>query len=192
MANSNSLQLAEQQVNSRGAKFCPLSDTGGERVHWTFGSRADLLSTQWGPSQFDPNAGTSRCNMDFICDTQMAKELSVFDAWARGYIEKNSQRLFNGKTLTESQVVDGYKPTLIERGAYPSQVKCKINLSGPRAVRCWDENGSPRDPPENWRACKFVAKVNASHLWLMSKEMGFVLNITDLQIFEESRVCPFV
>ena len=191
MANSNSLQLAEQQVNSRGAKFFPLSDTGGERVFWTFGSKSDPLSTQWGVSQFDPSAGSTRCNMDFICDTQMITSLSAFDAWARQYIEKNSHRLFN-KTLTDGQVADGYKHTLIERGAYPSQVRCKINLSGPRAVRCWDEQGNPRDAPENWRACKFVAKVNASHLWIMSKEMGFVLNITDLQIFEESRVCPFV
>ena len=190
MASFDKFELAEQQVNARGAKFCPLS-AGGERVHLTFGSKSQPLSTQWGPSSFDQNSMSSRCNFDFICNEDLKATLQSIDDWARSYICVNSQRLM-GKTLTGAQVLDSYKPALIERGAYPSQARCKINLDGPRAVRCWDEAGQPRDPPSDWKACKFVAKVNLSHLYIMSKEFGWVFNITDLQIFEDSHVCPFV
>ena len=182
-------QLGEQQVNARGAKFCPLS-AGGGRVQLKFGGKAKPLSTQWGPSTFDPSAGTSRANMDFICDEQMCVELKALDTWTRGYLEKQSQRLF-GKALTKDQVKEGYRPSLIERGAYPPSVRCKINLSGARAVRCWNEHGVPREVPENWKNCKYMALATLSHLYIMSKEYGWVLNITDLQIFEEPQVCPF-
>ena len=190
MANFEAFQLSEQQVNARGAKFCPLS-VNGEKVQLTFGSKAEPLATLWGPSSFDPSSNTSRCNMDFICDAKMTTNLRALDDWARVYLEKHCQRIL-GKTLTKDQVADGYMPVLVQTGSYPAQVRCKINLSGSRSVRCWDENGQPRDPPSDWKSCKFVAKVTLSHLWLMSKEMGWVLNLTDLQIFEDARVCPFV
>ena len=190
MATFERFELAEHQVNARGAKFCPLS-SGGERVHLTFRSKAQPLSTQWGPSSFDQNSTSTRCNFDFVCDDGLASILKSLDVWARAYLEKNSQRLM-GKALTSAQILDSYKPAHIERGSYPSQARCKINLGGPRAVRCWDENGQPRDPPSDWKSCRFVAKVNLSHLYIMSKEFGWVLNITDLHMFEESHVCPFV
>ena len=190
MANFDKFELAEQQVNARGAKFCALSQNG-ERVHLTFGSKAEPLSTQWGPSSFDQNSLSTRCNFDFMCDDNLTAILKSIDDWARAYIEKHSQRIF-GKELTAAQVMDSYKPALVERGSYPSQSRCKINLGGSRAVRCWDESGKPRELPDDWKGCKFVAKVNLSHLWIMSKEFGFVFNITDLQVFEDTKLCPFV
>ena len=190
MANFDKFELAEQQVNARGAKFCALS-SGGDRVHLTFGSKSQPLSTQWGPSSFDQNPQSTRCNFDLVCDENLTNTLKSLDTWAKQYIEKHSQRIL-GKALTKEQVQDGYKPALVERGAYPSQVRCKINMSGARVVRCWDESGEPREMPEYWKSCKFVARVNLSHLYIMNKEYGWVCNVTDLQIFEEYRVCPFV
>ena len=140
-------KLAEQQVNARGAKFCTLS-ANSQQVQLTLGSKSCPLSTQWGPSNFDPSANAARRNMDFICDSQMEGDLKNLDAWTREYVERNCQRLF-GKVLTKSQVDDGYKPSCTERGDYPKQLRCKINLQGPREVRCWDENGQPRGVPED-------------------------------------------
>ena len=190
MANFDNFELAEQQVNARGAKFCPLS-AKGERVCLTLGSKAGPLHTQWGPSSFDQNSESTRCNFDLVCDENLTKTLKSLDTWAKGYIEKHSLRIL-GKSLTKEQIQDGYKPALVERGAYPSQIRCKINMSGPRVVRCWDESGEPREMPADWKSCTFVARVNLSHLYIMNKEYGWVFNLTDLQIFEEHRVCPFV
>ena len=187
---TQAFELAEQQVNAKGAKFCPLSSKG-ERVHLTLGSRDAPLQTQWGPSSFDASSTSTRCNFDFVCDEKLTQQLQQVDTWAKAYIEKHSQRLF-GKVLTAQQVNDNDKPILIERGSYPSQLRCKINMAGSKQVRCWDENGQPRPPPQDWKNCKFVARVNLSHLWLMSREMGWVVNITDLQIFEDQWVCPFM
>ena len=186
----SSFKLAEQQVNARGAKFCPLF-ANSHQVQLTLGSKANPLSTQWGPSSFDQAQNVTRRNMDFVCTPQMEDELKKLDDWTVEYVEQNCQRLF-GKTLTKAQVADGYKPSCTERGDYPKQLRCKINLQGPREIRCWDEHGQPREQPLEWKRCKFVARVTLSHLWVMSKEFGWVFNITDLQIFEERHDCPFV
>ena len=188
MANFEGFELAEQQISDKGARFCPLS-CKGERVYLTLGSKTEPLYTQWGPSNFDPTTATSRCNFDFVCDEKLSAQLGSLDAWALNYIEKNAPRIL-GKSLTKEQVQDGYKPALVLRGSYPTQVRCKINLAGQRAVRCWDEAGQPREMPQDWKGCRYVAKVNLSHLYIMSKEFGWVFNLTDIQIFEDARVCP--
>ena len=189
MANFQAFHLADQQVNARGAKFCSLT-AEGERVYLTLGSKQSPLYTQWGPSSFDQSSG-GRCNFDFVCDEELGKNLKALDEWTKDYIEKHSQRIF-GKALTKDQIADGYRPALVQRGSYPPSIRCKVNMTGQRQVKCWTQDGAPRDAPEDWKACTYVVRVNLSHLWLMSREFGWVFNVEHVQVFENSKVCPFV
>ena len=49
-----------------------------------------------------------------------------------------------------------------------------------------------RGPPESWIGISAIPRLNVSHLWIMGREFGVVLNCTDLQLYDaEPRSCPF-
>ena len=78
MANFSTFVLAEQQVNSKGAKFCPLS-ANGDRVHFTLGDKSQPLYSQFGPSSFDQQNPTGRCNLEFIADAKLTTIFGELD-----------------------------------------------------------------------------------------------------------------
>ena len=45
--------------------------------------------------------------------------------------------------------------------------------------------------PDDLRDTEMVAKVLLSHSWQMSKEIGMVFQVTDLQVRSSSAECPF-
>ena len=71
-------------------------------------------------------------------------------------------------------------------------LRCKLNVSGPRAVRCWDASGAPVALPEDLRGLPMSVKIRLDRLWIMSKEFGLVAEITDIQLHEsDAATCPF-
>ena len=187
MAN---MHFADPQVNAKGAKFAPLT-CDGQKLTKTFGSQQAPLRTQFGPSSFD-NSDSGRKNFDLICDGAMTSFLSELDSWAKRYIEEHSQRIL-GKPMTAEQVSDSYRSLLQQRGSYPANLRCKINISGSKKTRLWSADGVEREPPESWQSAMYAAKVEFSHLYLMGqRDCGIVVNITDLQIFDQPVTCPFI
>lgn len=184
------MQLADPQVNTKGAKFCPLL-SDGQKITKTFGSQEVPLRSQWGPSSFD-NSDAGRKNFDLLCDSSMISFLGEIDKWAKEYITEHSQRIL-GKQMTAEQVQDSYRPLLQQRGSYPANLRCKINLAGVRKTRLWGADGQPREAPDSWQCASYAAKVEFSHLYLMGqRDCGIVVNLTDLQIFDHDMECPFV
>ena len=185
MAN---MHLSDPQVNAKGAKFCPLLNEG-QKLTQTFGTQEAPLRTQWGPSSLD--SSEARKNFDLLCDEAMISYLTALDKWAKKYIQEHSQRIL-GKPITAEQVEDSYKPLVQQKGSYPANLRCKINLSGPRKTRLWSAEGSERDPPASWQSAMHAAKVEFSHLYLMGqRDCGIFVNLTDLQVFDQPMECPF-
>lgn len=183
------MQLADPQVNAKGAKFCPLLFEG-QKLSRTFGAEHSPLRTQWGPSSFD-NSDASRKNFDLLCDETMTNYLTSLDNWAKQYIQEHSVRIL-GRQMSAQQVEDSYRPLLQQRGSYPANLRCKINLTGVRKTRLWSADGTQREAPESWQCASYAAKVEFSHLYLMGqRDCGIVVNLTDLQIFDHNMECPF-
>ena len=183
------IELADPQVNAKGAKFCPLLSEG-QKLTKTFGSQQAPLRSQWGPSCFD-NSDSGRKNFDLLCDESMISFLTALDTWAKGYIKEHSQRIL-GKQLTAEQIEDSYRPVLQQKGSYPANLRCKINISGGRKTRLWSTDGTERDPPDSWQGAMYAARVEFSHLYLMGqRDCGIVVNLTDLQVFDQPVACPF-
>ena len=55
-------------------------------------------------------------------------------------------------------------------------------------VRCWDEGNKRRDCPKDLRPHKLVPRITISHLWMMSRECGWVLQVNDMMIIEEEEL----
>ena len=187
---SAALALSEPFVSARGAKSCALTIDGQKHIV-TLGSRSDLLTTPFGASSFGDDA-TNRKTIEFRLAPNSVRlaYFDTIDAWAVPYIALNSERLFK-KTLTDEQVREIYKPIVQRKNPYPASIRCKINLAGGGAARCWSALDQRMAIPEDLRAFELLPRVHISHLWIMNRDCGFVLNVFDLQCVEASTVCPF-
>ena len=188
--NPAALALSEPFVSARGAKSCALTRDGQKQIV-TIGHKGDLLTTPFGASSFGDDA-TTRKTIEFrlASDSIWLAYFDTIDGWAIPYIALNSERLFK-KTLTDDQVREIYKPIVQRKGTYPATIRCKINMSGQNAARCWNALDQRMPAPEDLRAFELLPRVHISHLWIMNRDCGFVLNTLDLQCVEASTACPF-
>jgi hypothetical protein len=188
MSDFSQLHLADPVVSSRGAKSCALSNNGGKYV-LPLGSRAEPLSTPFGAQSFNDES-TNRKSIEFRLPVGATDFWDGFDAWAVTYLTCHSARLF-GKPLTIEQVRDGYRPCVSRRGTYPPTLRCKVNLTGGNAVRCWSPAEERIDVPQEFRGLELVAMISVLHLWQMNREFGWVIQPNDLMCTAVSQTCPF-
>jgi hypothetical protein len=188
MSDFSQLQLADAVVSARGAKSCTLTD-GSAKYILTVGARDNLLTTPFGACSFGEEP-TQRKSLELRLPPQWTEYFQKFDAWAVTYLAEHSERLFK-KVLTAEQVKEMYKPCVSQRGSYPATLRTKATLGGSAAVRCWDALDQRMPVPEDWRNFELLPRVHISHLWQMSRECGFVLNVLDCRCLEQSSECPF-
>ena len=181
--------LKDPQTSARGARTCQLQDKDGKRIHFTLGSRLEPCTTPFGASSWnDENA--SRKTLDFHLTDEQAAEFDAFDEWAIGYLAEHSERVFK-KKLTAEQVAQNYRSPVIRKDEYRPHLRCKINTAGQHACRAWSEAEERRELPEDLRPCLLVPRINVSHLWMMSREYGWVLQVGDMMVLDNAETCPF-
>ena len=57
-------------------------------------------------------------------------------------------------------------------------------MSGRGEVRCWLPTQERAQMPEDLRPCSLVPQLHLSHLWIMGRDFGFVINVLDLCIVD--------
>ena len=57
-------------------------------------------------------------------------------------------------------------------------------------IRDRSETDEHRELPEDLRGSLLVPRINLSHLWMMSREYGWVLQINDMMILDNAETCP--
>ena len=186
--------LAEQQVNAKGGRYCPLSDADNKPA-WLLPA-GKLICPFGGPSCYESlglHVTTGRLNLDLRCDEELEQTLTQFDQWFLTHFTPERADKLCKKKLTSEQIKDAYKPTLQKKGDYPSHVRCKINVGGQAACRFWTPDGRERNPPDDWRAVELKARLLVRSMWIMNghKDMGFTIQVCDVQVFPRSRACPF-
>ena len=190
MIETQDLLLKEPQVSTRGAKSCTLTKTNGERLTFQLGSKASPTTTPFGATLFNDDGRSSRKTIEFHITAEQEAEIEAFDEWAIQYLSDNSMTIFR-KELTPAQVSEIYRSPVTRKATYNSHVRCKINIAGSQQVRCWDENNKRRDCPKDLRPHKLIPRITISHLWMMSREVGWVLQVNDLMVIEGADECPF-
>ena len=191
MLSPDSYALKDPQISARGAKSCQLHDKEGKRVHLTLGSRTEPCTTPFGASAWNDENATRR-TLDFHLTDEQAAAFDAFDVWAKAYLAEHSERIFKGKKLTEEQVAQHYRSPVIRKdNGYRPHLRCKINVSGANACRAWSAEDEHRELPEDLRGCLLVPRIQLSHLWMMAREYGFVLQVGDMMVIDSSEECPF-
>ena len=182
------LELALPLVSARGAKSCALTD-GSAKCILSVGSRDSLLTTPFGACSFGEEP-TQRKTIEYRLPPQWLECFEKFDAWAVEYLVEHSERIFK-KLLTTDQVREMHKPCVSRRGSYPATLRCKINIGGSTAVRCWNALDQRMSIPRDIRGYDLLPRVHVSHLWIMGRDCGFVLNCYDCMCIQQSSECPF-
>ena len=186
-------RIADPQVSSRGAKYALIENNklhGDGKIRITLGSRDHPSTSPFGVSVYN-NEDATRKNIEFIVTPEEEDKINSMYAWAIEQLAAKPDKYFK-KPLTKPEIIDLFKHPIIRKGDYPPKFKCKLDTTGKNAVRCWDAQNQRCELPSDLRGYKLIPRICFSHIWFMSKELGFVCLVTDLQILEcESQACPF-
>ena len=129
--------------------------------------------------------------MDFRLTGASLAYFQALDEWMIEYAAQNSERLFS-KKYTLAQYRENYKPCVRQQGSYPASLRCKVNVGGSGAVRCWDVLSQRMPMMDEWRNYELVPRVHVSHMWQMGgRDFGLVINVTDVMCLARSLECPF-
>ena len=187
-------KILDPQVSVRGAKYALISTNklhGTSKLRVTIGDKLIPTSTPFGVSTFN-NDDATRTNIEFtICPSDDEKRNSIYN-WALQHLASKPGNFFK-KPVSKAELQELFKHPIVRKDAkYEPRLKCKIDTAGKGQVRCWDAKNERCDLPSDLRGYKLIPRVCFNHVWFMSKECGFVVLVTDLQLLEcESEECPF-
>ena len=182
---TNTLSLGELQISSKGAKQIQLFSRDAPLVF-----RPGALRVQWQPKAFnDPDA--SRVAICFQSNEEVESYLQALDSWVIKTLALASKKYF-GQDLSESQLKERYTPAIkVSQKGY-AHLRAKMNLAGRNGIKCWDaESRLQRKTPEDWTTCEVQPSLEIKGIWLMNKDFGLLIEMTDALISETSTLCPF-
>ena len=186
-------RIADPQVSTRGAKYALIDNNklhGDGKIRITIGSKDNPSTTPFGASTYN-NDDATRKNIEFVVTPEEEAKVNSMYMWAIEQLAAKPAKFFK-KEITKNEIIDLFKHPIIRKGDYPPKFKCKIDTSGKQQVRCWDAQNQRCELPTDLRGYKLIPRICFSHIWFMSKELGFVCLVTDLQILEcECQTCPF-
>jgi hypothetical protein len=172
---------------AKGSKMAAIT-ADGERIFIV--PSTEPLRMPFGPGNYDKTPAV-RQTLDLRCNSATLEYFTAMDAWLKDYLMGNSERIFK-KQLSAVEIETGYHSCVTTRGSYEPMFRTKINLHE-KGVTFWDVTGHIRGPPDDWRDLTAIPRLHVSHLWIMGREFGIVVNCVDLQVFEPvCRPCPFL
>jgi hypothetical protein len=191
--------ILDPQVSVRGAKYALISTNklhGDSKLRLTIGDKILPTSTPFGVSTFN-NDDATRKNIEFTIGPSDEAKINDIYNWALEYLASKSDNFFKKpqsfiSSVSKAELIELFKHPIVKKEKYEPRLKCKIDLSGKNQVRCWDANNEKCALPSDLRGYKLIPRVCFNHVWFMSKECGFVVLVTDLQILEcPDEECPF-
>ena len=194
LTNTTSWIVRDAVVSSRGAKSCQIEHTkpeagGDSKIRFTLGSKEQPTRSPFGATTYDGQE-TAQKTIEFnLTDEEVESFKGIVD-WLTEYIAGHSERIFRKQMSTE-QVSESLRNPVTQRAGYQPHLRCKLR---PSSVRVWDAYGKIREGglPSDLRGYRLVPRITIEKLWIMSRECGLVLQVSDLMILErEEAACPF-
>ena len=192
LTNTNSWIVRDAIISSRGAKSCQIEHTspeagGDSKIKFNIGSKELPTKTPFGATTFN-NEVSSQKTIEFNLTDGEVDQVQGLVEWLADYLSKHSERIFR-KPMSREQVFETIRHPVTQRGGYQPHIRCKIR---PSSVRVWDSDGKSRSLPSELRQYNLAPRITIEKLWIMSRECGLVLQVTDLMILEKEEVsCPF-
>ena len=181
-AKFDTWHIGEIQTSSKGVRSASLT-ADNQPIHIQLTQQEAPLTTPFGAGSFN-NEETNRKTLELRCTPELQTFIERIDAWALIYLADNTERLFKGK-------VPEYRDCLQKKGDYTPTVRCKLNVSGQKACRFWTEKYEKMEMPVDLRECGLVPRVQVKSMYVMGKEVGLVLEVSDILCIQPTEICPF-
>ena len=188
IANSGTLTIEPVRVSTTGFKTANVVFEG-DRLQWL---------TPWSRIPFHPRKfhedSSDKVSLALVTNDFTLEVGEALDKWALSQATLNSIQLF-GRTLSPTDIVRAYKPIIAKSGDFKPLIKSKIWLDGSRQLRIWDETGTRRTVPQNFRDFEARAVQVLKGFWFHSGKFGLTLETPDMQVrgCAEAEVrCPFI
>jgi len=120
--------------------------------------------------------------------------LSAIDAWVISKLAADSMGYFK-KQMSLAEIKAIYKASSTPHSKngveYSDTMRTKLNVEGPKAVKCWTPEKVSRALPLDWRGCILKPIVLVRGVWFMSGQCGITFETQHCTVEEEDDECPF-
>ena len=179
--DESTLAFGDVSLSLKGARSCP---PRGDVV-WSPGE----MRCCWTPKAFD-GSDAARVSINFAATPEAEADLARLETWVVQTVAADPRRFFD-KDLNPQQVQERFCSSLKVSAKGYRSARAKLNLAGRNAVNYWTPDRQPRDAPEDWLSASLQPHLVAKGLWVMSKDWGVLLEMTDCLVDDAAAVCPF-
>ena len=153
-----------------------------------------FLKVPYNAGSFDPKEMV-RFNLDLALNDELRDFLLKLDDFIIGALAQDSELYFKKKT-TEQEIRNHFKPSVTKHEKdgviYSDTVRTKINVLGPRAVKCWSVEKFKMEIPEDWRTCTCRAIIVPKSVWFMGQNnLGVTFEVHNCVLDIMDETCPF-
>lgn len=176
---TSALTIGDVSSSGKGARTCPILPA----TLWSPGE----LQVLWQPKAYD-GSDANRVSISFQPTHTAEKELLALEAWVLATVTAD-KRFF--QDVTPAQIRERFVSCLKVSDKGLRSIRAKMNFTGRGAVRCWDQDRSPCPQPQDWPSCSVTPRFHIKGLWMMSRDWGLLIELTDALVTEYSAECPF-
>ena len=176
---------------ARGSRLAPIYSCKSRAVPTFLLAERPTLFTPFGASAWEE--GQTRLSIIFHISDELAAWFDTVDEHFVRQLAAKSEELLK-KKMSENDVRAIYKPTITRKDGFPPGLKCKYNIGGSKAVRCWTEEGAPvmLEDPKDIRDHPCSAIVKPTGMWsLGNKEIGISYDVVSMLLAPSTNQCPF-
>ena len=171
------LSLSSPHDAGRGMKVQPLRFRGAP-LHIKLSSDNDLTvpfePTSWG------GGSETRKSIVMNIPEPLFEAMAELEDWCRQVLEDDNPGV---QALWTSSL----RPA--ER--HSASLKAKINVSGPRQARFYDQAAEPTSPPPSFKGLRINAIVHVRGVYIQKQGIGLMLEVTDLRYGQLPPANPF-
>jgi hypothetical protein len=181
---TSALKLGDLQLTGKGAKHIPIT-RNNEALKWNPGPSQILFHPK---AYNDPSA--SRVSVCFRSTPEIEAYVTKLEEWILNAVSSNPSA-YLGQCYSEDKVREMFTSALKTSDKGYTHLRAKMNIAGKGQVKCWDVAKMPRPAPEDWTTCEVQPCLQVKGLWVMSKDFGVIIEMTDALVNESSQLCPF-
>ena len=176
--------LGDLQVSGKGQKSIPVIGSDLKNEAYVFPRK---MPVPFNPSAYQ-NAEANRLSLCFTPTSECVEAVKSLEAQIIDHLKPRIKELGLDVSSTNT---DWFKSALKLSKQGQSLSRTKINLAGRSALRVWGANKHMIPYPVDWSGYMVTPKIWVKQLYVSNKEIGLVLECTDVSVEPIKHACPF-
>ena len=186
MSSISNLKLGALQTNGKAKAIPILSAQGKPDVTLNPG----YLQVPFNASAYQ-NSEASRLNLCFSVTDELRSIIQTLDNEVKKLVKPRLGEIFGAQAASIEKQDEWYHSPLKVSSMGYETLRCKLNIGGKNSVRVWDHQKEQMDIPTDWTIYQVKPRIWIRGVYILGKELGCILDITDAQLEPVKYTCPF-